>query len=206
MCIESIYLLAYISLKPENILLDSTGHIKLADFGFAKHLVTTTSSFCGTPDYIAAEIVASKPYTYSVDWWSLGVLIFELISGKTPFRASDSEGIYTNIQIGKIQWTAEVVGPIKEVCSGLLESDPRKRLGSKGSEDIKKASWFNGVQWDKIGHRGVNPPIIPSILTPETLEMEKLTKGVQSDYKDILGDAFPNGKFTDPFEGVFKGF
>ena len=187
-------------------MLDSTGHIKLADFGFAKRLTSTTSSFCGTPDYIAAEIVASRPYSFPVDWWSLGVLVFELTSGKTPFRADDSEGIYTNIQIGKIQWVPEVTGPIKDLCAALLETDPRKRLGSKGAEDIKKAAWFAGIQWEKIGHRGIHPPVVPSSSTPETLEMEKLTKGGQSDYSDILGDNLPNGKFTDPYEGAFKGF
>ena len=143
---------------------------------------------------------------FAVDWWSLGVLIFELNSGKTPFRADDSEGIYTNIQSGKVQWTAEISGSIKEVCAGLLDSDPKRRLGAMGAEEIKKCSWFNGVPWEKIGHRGVNPPVVPNVATPETLEMEKLTKGGQTDYKDILGDSLPNGKFTDPFDGVFKGF
>jgi serine/threonine protein kinase len=169
-------------------------------------LTTTTSSFCGTPDYIAAEIVASKPYSFPVDWWSLGVLVFELISGKTPFRADDSEGIYNNIQANRIQWVNEVRGPIRELVTGLLEPDPRRRLGMKGAEEIKKSAWFVGVQWEKIGHKGVNPPVIPQYASPETLEMEKLTKGIQSDYKDILGDSLPNGKFTDPFDGAFKGF
>ncbi|KAJ3256391.1 camp-dependent protein kinase catalytic subunit [Boothiomyces macroporosus] len=198
----------YRDLKPENILLDSTGHIKLADFGFAKRLITTTSSFCGTPDYIAAEIVASKPYSFTVDWWSLGVLIFELISGKTPFRADDSEGIYQNIQSGKIQWTPQVTGPIKTVCSGLLEVDPRKRLGAHGAGEIKRQEWFHDIPWEKIGHRGFNPPVIPAYASPETLEMEKVTKGVQTDYRDILGDTHQttNSKWGDPFDGVFKGF
>lgn len=198
--------IVYRDLKPENILLDSTGHIKLADFGFAKRLTGTTSSFCGTPDYIAAEIIASRPYSFPVDWWSLGVLVFELTSGKTPFRAEDSEGIYTNIQNGKIQWVPEVAGPIKELCAALLENDPKKRLGFRGAEEIKKAAWFAGIPWDKIGHRGVNPPVIPSSATPETLEMEKLTKGGQSDYSDILGDNLPNAKLSDLYDGAFKGF
>ena len=178
----------------------------MADFGFAKRLITTTSSFCGTPDYIASEIVASKPYSFPVDWWSLGVLVFELNSGKTPFRADDSEGIYTNIQIGKIQWTPEIVGPIRDLVTGLLEADPRKRLGAKGAEEIKASAWFKDIQWEKIGHRGVNPPVIPAYATPETLEMEKVTKGIQSDYKDVLGDTITPGKFGDPYEGAFKGF
>ena len=187
-------------------MLDSTGHIKLADFGFAKRLTTTTNSFCGTPDYIAAEIVASKPYSFPVDWWSLGVLVFELTSGKTPFRAEDSEGIYTNIQVGKVQWVPEVTGPIKDLCEGLLETEPKKRLGYRGAEEIKKSLWFSDVAWEKIGHRGVNPPVVPLSSTPETLEMEKLTKGGTTDYRDILGDSLPNDKFTDPYDGAFKGF
>ena len=134
------------------------------------------------------------------------MLVFELTSGKTPFRAEDSEGIYTNIQNGKIQWVPEVTGPIKELCAALLENDPKKRLGFKGAEEIKKAAWFAGIPWDKIGHRGVNPPVIPSSATPETLEMEKLTKGGQSDYSDILGDNLPNAKLLDLYEGAFKGF
>ena len=81
----------------KNILLDATGHVKLADFGFARILNGKTKSFCGTPDYISWEIVANKEYTHSVDWWSLGVLIFELISGKTPFRAKTRDLIYENV-------------------------------------------------------------------------------------------------------------
>ncbi|EGF82479.1 hypothetical protein BATDEDRAFT_3752, partial [Batrachochytrium dendrobatidis JAM81] len=151
----------YRDLKPENILLDSTGHIKLADFGFAKRLVTTTQSFCGTPDYIAAEIVAARSYTYTVDWWSFGVLVFELISGKTPFRSESSEGIYTNIQSGKIQWVPQVTGPIKDLVSGLLDQDPRRRLGARGAGEVKAMKWFADVQWDKFATRGITPPSIP---------------------------------------------
>jgi serine/threonine protein kinase len=179
----------------------------LADFGFAKRLTTTTASFCGTPDYIAYEIVLSKPYSFGVDWWSLGVLIFELISGKTPFRADDSEGIYNNIQKGNIQWVDAINGPIKEVVAGLLQSDSKKRLGHDGAGSIKRCRWFSDIDWDKINHRGVNPPIILPCPTPENMEKEKMTKGGVSDYKDILGNAHSfNTKFGDPFHGVFDGF
>lgn len=81
--------------------MDTTGHVKLADFGFAKVVKSTTSSFCGTPDYIAVEVVNGKPYTRAVDLWSFGVLVFELTSGSTPFGDDNSEKIYENIQVKK---------------------------------------------------------------------------------------------------------
>eukprot|EP00842_Homolaphlyctis_polyrhiza_P006244 jgi/Hompol1/6620/HPOL_003614-RA len=216
--------IVYRDLKPENILLDSTGHIKLADFGFAKQLTTTTSSFCGTPDYIACEIVAAKPYTLSVDWWSLGVLVFELISGKTPFRSESSEGIYNNIQAGRIQWVSQVCGPIKDLVAGLLDQDPKKRLGARGAGEIKASKWFADTVWEKVASRGITPPLVPSYVTPETIEMEKVTKGgQQTDYREMLQGKDEKGgaasgsaaagtangtpaKWDDPFKGVFKGF
>lgn len=188
-------------------MLDSTGNIKLADFGFAKKLATTTLSFCGTPDYIAAEIVAAKPYTFAVDWWSLGVLVFELVSGKTPFRADNSEGIYTNIRNGKIQWVTQTTETIKELCSGLLDPDSKSRLGARGAQEIKNAKWFSDVNWEKLANRHVQPPIVPSFSTPESLEMEKVTKGGISDYSDILTDKSADKKsLEEKFGAAFKGF
>jgi serine/threonine protein kinase len=187
-------------------LLDSTGNIKLADFGFAKRLTTTTSSFCGTPDYIASEIVAAKAYTFTVDWWSLGVLVFELVSGKTPFRADSSEGIYTNIQAGKIQWVPQVTGPIKEICTGLLEQDTKTRLGARGAQEIKAAKWFSDLNWEKLAYRHVQPPLVPPFATPESLEMEKVTKGGVSDYRDILEDKTDKKILEEKYGSAFKGF
>lgn len=186
--------------------MDSTGNIKLADFGFAKRLTSTTASFCGTPDYIASEIVASKPYSFAVDWWSLGVLVFELVSGKTPFRADTSEGIYTNIQNNKIQWVPLVAGPIRELCAGLLEQDPVTRLGGRGSQDIKNAKWFSDINWEKLASRGVQPPLIPPFSTPESLELEKVTKGGISDYKDLLEEKGDKKLMDEKFGAAFSGF
>ncbi|KAJ1560231.1 hypothetical protein HK405_007812, partial [Cladochytrium tenue] len=125
--------IVYRDLKPENILLDTTGHIKLADFGFAKVVRGTTHSFCGTPDYIAPEIVAGRPYTLAVDWWSLGVLAFELTSGKTPFAADSSEAIYANIAAGRIAWHPAVARsqPLRDLVRRLLDPDPTRRLGAR---------------------------------------------------------------------------
>jgi protein kinase A len=164
----------------------------------------TTSSFCGTPDYIAAEIVGAKPYTFTADWWSLGVLVFELVSGKTPFRADNSEGIYNNIQSGKIKWVPQVTGPIKDLCTSLLLQDPNLRLGCRGAIEVKNARWFSDISWEKLSNRQIQPPLVPPYATPETLEMEKVIKFGVSDYTDILSDKENEKKNMD--EKVFLAF
>jgi serine/threonine protein kinase len=136
----------------------------------------------------------------------LGVLVFELLTGKTPFRADDSEGIYTNIQHGNIQYLPTISGVIKDLVSGLLTTDPKKRLGARGAAEIKEAAWFQGVEWEKIGHLGITPPIVPAYVSPESLEQEKVSKGIVSDYSDILGDRKADESLNDPYNGVFKGF
>ncbi|KAJ8328046.1 hypothetical protein QVD99_006230 [Batrachochytrium dendrobatidis] len=151
--------IVYRDLKPENILLDSTGHIKLADFGFAKKITSTTKSFCGTPDYMAPEIIISRPYSFAVDWWSLGILIFELVAGKTPFRGFSIDEIYNNVIQGNIQWSTKVFGKLKKLVTSLLTPDPTLRLGSvNDAKDIKAHPWFNSIYWETVSSRGLVPP------------------------------------------------
>ncbi|TPX40982.1 hypothetical protein SeMB42_g05796 [Synchytrium endobioticum] len=201
-------MVVYRDLKPENILLDSTGHIKLADFGFAKVVRETTSSFCGTPDYIAAEVVNSRPYTHAVDWWSLGVLIFELCSGKTPFGDDTSERIYDNIQAGRIKWHPLIKGHCKDIVRRLLELDVERRIGSgaTGASDIKSHPWFKPLSWRKVESRQITPPYIPSCERPEVLE-ELHSKSGGEDHAEALrqaGKAWLHG--GDPFFEMFKDF
>ncbi|KAI9342288.1 kinase-like domain-containing protein, partial [Obelidium mucronatum] len=154
--------IVYRDLKPENILLDTTGHVKLADFGFAKVITNTTNSFCGTPDYIAREIVRNRAYTKDVDWWSFGVLIFELVSGKTPFGDDSSEQIYENITEMKIKWHPAIKGPCKDIIKRLLEPDPTKRLGTLGDGDeIRAQPFYAKINWQKVEERKMNPPFLP---------------------------------------------
>ncbi|KAI9206730.1 kinase-like domain-containing protein, partial [Polychytrium aggregatum] len=153
----------YRDLKPENILLDTTGHIKVADFGFAKVIRGTTNSFCGTPDYIAVELVINRPYNKMVDWWSLGVLVFELVSGKTPFGDDTSEKIYENIQSGSIKWHPLVKNAAKDLVRRLLDPDPVTRLGAgkEGPTEIKNHPWFKELNWKKVESRTAVPPYVP---------------------------------------------
>ncbi|KAI8846478.1 kinase-like domain-containing protein [Chytridium lagenaria] len=159
------------------ILLDTTGHIKLADFGFAKIVRSTTQSFCGTPDYIAAEVVANHPYTKAVDWWSFGVLVFELVSGKTPFGDDTSEKIYDNITAGRIKWHPTIKGSCKDVIKRLLDLDPSRRLGSNGDgAEIRAHPWFKNVNWKKVEARQATPPFLPACDTPDVIERERAAR------------------------------
>lgn len=167
----------------------------------------STSSFCGTPDYIAAEIVAGKPYNKSVDWWSLGVLIFELVSGKTPFGDDSSDKIYDNIQAGNIKWNTTIRGPCREVIGALLKVDPKDRLGSGigGAKDIKAVEWFSTINWVKLEARQLTPPHVPVFDAPQILETHK-----PSTRRDEVLESLKPGaaawKNGDAFFEAFKDF
>lgn len=191
-------------------MLDATGHVKLADFGFARILNGKTKSFCGTPDYIAWEIVANKEYTHSVDWWSLGVLIFELVAGKTPFRAKTSELIYENVADLNIQWTTSIFGLCKDLIQKLLVSNPAFRLGHRlGSPEIKMHMWFSSLNWKKIGMRQVLPPIIPNVNVPEVQAGTIPAQDPNTEFEEFLNDSNhefekkevnPSSSQSDPFK------
>ncbi|KAI8608413.1 kinase-like domain-containing protein [Chytriomyces sp. MP71] len=198
--------IVYRDLKPENILLDTTGHVKLADFGFAKVVTTTTNSFCGTPDYIAREIVRNRAYTKAVDWWSFGVLIFELVSGKTPFGDDSSEQIYDNITEMKIKWHPMIKGATKEIVKRLLEPDPSKRLGTAGDGDEIRAHLFYAkINWTKVEARQMTPPFLPACDTPEAIE-KRAKRGQTEDYAQMLKTCGGAKVTQDLFSDAFKGF
>ena len=129
----------YRDLKPENILLDKNGHIKLTDFGFAKEVQDVTYTLCGTPDYIAPEVVATKPYNKSVDWWSFGILIFEMLTGYTPFYDPTPMKTYENILNGSITYPDYLPPDILDLLQKLIVKDLTQRLGNLqgGSDDVK---------------------------------------------------------------------
>jgi len=123
-------LIVYRDLKPENILLDSEGHLKLADFGFAKKVATKTYTLCGTPEYLAPEVILSRGHDMSCDWWTLGVLIYEFLSGCPPFYDENQYRVYEKILSAKIEWPRYFDSTAKDLIKKLLVTDPTKRLGS----------------------------------------------------------------------------
>ena len=147
------------------LLIDSKGHIKITDFGFAKYVPDITWTLCGTPDYLAPEIIQSKGYGKAVDWYSLGILIFEMLARLPPFFDDEHIKLYEKILLGKVKWPSHSDPVAKDLVKRLLTSDLSKRFGNLkgGSSDIKKHKWFAGLNWDDLANHRIAPPYIPTL-------------------------------------------
>ncbi|OAV99125.1 AGC/PKA protein kinase [Puccinia triticina 1-1 BBBD Race 1] len=159
--------IVYRDLKPENILLGSDGHIKITDFGFAKLVPDITWTLCGTPDYLAPEIVQSKGYNKSVDWYALGVLIFEMLAGYPPFYCEEESPmrLYEKIIAGKVRYPSYFNPSAKDLLKSLLTSDLSKRFGNlaNGSRDIFHHAWFAEVDWERLYRKQIPAPYVPRV-------------------------------------------
>ncbi|KAJ2649918.1 Serine/threonine kinase [Coemansia sp. RSA 1250] len=158
----------YRDLKLDNIMLDSEGHVKIADYGLCKENMgygQTTITFCGTPEFMAPEIVLEQRYGRAVDWWAFGVLIYEMILGTSPFHGEDENEIFDSILEDEILYPVRMSRDSVFICQALLEKDPSKRLGSgpNDAEDIMKHSFFAGVNWDDVLNKKIAPPYVPDI-------------------------------------------
>jgi protein kinase A len=154
-------------LKPENILLCQNGYSKLTDFGFAKIIEpgTRTYTLCGTPEYIAPDVLLNKGHGKPVDWWTLGILIYEMIVGQPPFCDEDPMGIYQKILAGKIYFPKYFDKNAKALVKKLLTADLSKRYGNlkDGSDDILKHKWFSSLEWKKLEALEIPAPYKPTM-------------------------------------------
>jgi serum/glucocorticoid-regulated kinase 2 len=157
----------YRDLKPENILLDYTGHIALCDFGLCKLNMSETektNTFCGTPEYIAPELLESQGYTKTVDWWTLGVLLYEMMTGLPPFYDENVNTMYQRILSDPLNFPPDMPSEARSVMTGLLQRDPARRLGVNGGEEIKRHSFFSKyIDWNRLLAKKIQPPFKPSV-------------------------------------------
>merc|ERR1719263_2003298 len=154
-------------LKPENLLLNDKGHIKLTDMGLAKVVIGKTYTTCGTPDYFAPELIASSGHTNAVDWWTLGILIFELMSGHPPFESAYPMQIYSKVMkgIGKVPFPAKCQGPVGDLVKALLKKEPSERLPMRpgGVKNMKDHKWYSGFDWKQMSELSNEPPYKPVV-------------------------------------------
>ena len=158
--------IVYRDLKPENILINKNGYLKLTDFGFAKILDNEkTYTLCGTPEYLAPEIILNKGHGKAVDWWTLGILLYEMLVGIDPFSDDDPMKTYQKILKGKINFPKTIDKDAKSLIKHLLTQDTSKRYGclKNGVSDIKNHRLYNDFEWDKLWECSMEAPFLPTI-------------------------------------------
>ncbi|KAM9808602.1 RAC-gamma serine/threonine-protein kinase isoform X2 [Syngnathus typhle] len=164
--------IVYRDLKLENLMLDKDGHIKITDFGLCKEGITdaaTMKTFCGTPEYLAPEVLEDNDYGRAVDWWGLGVVTYEMMCGRLPFYNQDHEKLFELILMEDIKFPRTLSADAKSLLSGLLIKDPNKRLGGgpDDAKEIMRHSFFTGVDWQHVYDKKMVPPFKPQV-TSET--------------------------------------
>ncbi|XP_057334417.1 RAC serine/threonine-protein kinase isoform X2 [Microplitis mediator] len=158
----------YRDLKLENLLLDKDGHIKIADFGLCKEEITygrTTKTFCGTPEYLAPEVLEDNDYGRAVDWWGVGVVMYEMMIGRLPFYNRDHEKLFTLILLEEVKFPKAVSNEAKDLLGGLLIKDPSRRLGGgpDDAKDIMYHAFFSSINWTDLVHKKIPPPFKPQV-------------------------------------------
>ncbi|KAM9050998.1 serine/threonine-protein kinase Sgk3 isoform 5-T8 [Megaptera novaeangliae] len=214
--------IVYRDLKPENILLDSVGHVVLTDFGLCKEGIAisdTTTTFCGTPEYLAPEVIRKQPYDNTVDWWCLGTVLYEMLYGLPPFYCRDVAEMYDNILHKPLSLRPGVSLTAWSILEELLEKDRQNRLGAKEDFlEIQNHPFFESLSWTDLVQKKIPPPFNPNVAGPDdirnfdaafTEETVPYSVCVSSDYSIVnasvleADDAFVGFSYAPPSEDLF---
>jgi serine/threonine protein kinase len=211
----------YRDLKPENVMMDAGGHVKLVDFGLSKQNVRSAvegaSSYCGTPEYLAPEVMtdpAKRNYGTAIDWWSLGALMYEMLTGLPPWYSRDREKLFNGIKHGELTFPAFVSVPARAILTHFLCRDPFKRLGVQGGIDqIRKYPFFHDLDWKKLVAKELIPPWLPSSKAEDVEQMSTLYFDKVFTRLPVQSEAVPHRPEGDSAvsqeidgHGVFSGF
>jgi serine/threonine protein kinase len=211
--------IVYRDMKPENILLDDVGHVQLADFGLSKEGIKSgekgTRSFCGTPEYLAPEVLERKGHGFAVDWWALGALLYEMITGLPPWYSRDRQKMFASIRAAPLVFPGYVVGDLKEFITEFLVRDPKQRLGGRGEDviEVRDHLIFRFVNWDALLRRETKPPWKPPATNSFMNSYD--TSNFETSFTNLpvqsLGSSLPNElnrveRAQSATNGAFEGF
>ncbi|CAL8392198.1 RAC-alpha serine/threonine-protein kinase [Gadus morhua] len=166
--LHSVKNVVYRDLKLENLLLDREGHVKITDFGLCKEGVTDDvpmTTFCGTPEYLAPEVLEDSDYGRAVDWWGLGVVMYEMMCGRLPFYSHDHEALFSLILTEEVRLPSTLSQAARRLLAGLLRKDPKARLGGGpgDAKEVMKHQFFTGVRWEEVFLKKLTPPFKPQV-------------------------------------------
>lgn len=193
--------IVYRDLKPENIILDSEGHVRITDFGLSKEGVEgdTIKSICGTPEYLAPEILRKQTYGHCVDWWSLGTLLYEMICGLPPFYDRNRQVMYRKILHADLNPPPHMSAEALDLCSRMLIRDPTKRLGYNGGDELRAHPFFAGIDWSKLDAMEIRPPWVPFVAGSED------TSNISSDFTKEPAAVTPSPATNHVLRDAAKG-
>ncbi|KAF3767242.1 encodes protein serine/threonine kinase [Cryphonectria parasitica EP155] len=209
----------YRDLKPENILLDYQGHIALCDFGLCKLDMKDedrTNTFCGTPEYLAPELLMGQGYNKTVDWWTLGVLLYEMLTGLPPFYDENTNEMYRKILGEPLHFPSHDIVPpaAKDLLTKLLNRDPAQRLGANGSAEIKAHPFFHAIDWRKLLQRKYEPTFKPNVagaMDTDNFDPEFTREAPQDSYvggvplSETMQNQFQGFSYNRPIAGLADG-
>lgn len=198
----------YRDLKLDNLLLDTEGYVKIADFGLCKEGMgfgDRTGTFCGTPEFLAPEVLTETSYTRAVDWWGLGVLIFEMLVGESPFPGDDEEEVFDSIVNDEVRYPRFLSLEAIAIMRRLLRKNPERRLGSseRDAEDVKKQAFFRNIQWEELLHRRVKPPFVPTVT--DVGDVSNFDEEFTSEKPELTPPKDPR-PLTNEEQNLFKDF